>query len=288
MEVDLRYERDRLPAAGERRRPRIRPRGPRRGRPLRAAGHAGARPRDRRAPPASSADRRGTGVLIILPRTPMALRRVGAPAMRRPSASCWSTTIPSCGRGWPPHRHPGRHAGPGEAASGEEALAVFAGQQPEVTLMDLRLPGAGGIDGPPRMHDAVAGRPHHRVHRLRPPTSRSMRPSRRRLVLHPQGRRRTELLQAIRAVHAGPALHLRGDRPPAWPSTFPHHGLKRPRARGPPSTCWRAGATRTSPSALVHLRAHREHPREEHPRQAGGRRPHGGGYPRLEKGDTPH
>src|SRR5260221_3131614 len=40
----------------------------------------------------------------------------------------------------------------GEAQSGEEAIAAFAAQKPDVTLMDLRLPDMSGIDVAARIH----------------------------------------------------------------------------------------------------------------------------------------
>ena len=41
----------------------------------------------------------------------------------------------------------------GEAASGEEAVAAVAEHRPDVVLMDLRMPGIGGLAATARIHD---------------------------------------------------------------------------------------------------------------------------------------
>lgn len=91
----------------------------------------------------------------------------------------------------------------GEAADGEEALALFTSRSPDVTLLDLRLPGPSGIDVAARMQ---ALRPSCRIimftsfareeeiyEALKAGAWSYIR----------KGAARSELLQAIRAVHAG-------------------------------------------------------------------------------------
>lgn len=91
----------------------------------------------------------------------------------------------------------------GEAGDGDEALALFTAQSPDVTLLDLRLPGVSGID--------VAAR----LQALRPACRIIMFTSfaREEEIYEAlkagawsyirKGAARGELLQAIRAVHAG-------------------------------------------------------------------------------------
>jgi two-component system, NarL family, invasion response regulator UvrY len=45
----------------------------------------------------------------------------------------------------------------GTAASGEEAIDVVVGQRPDLVLMDVRMPGIGGIEAARRIADAGAG-----------------------------------------------------------------------------------------------------------------------------------
>ena len=91
----------------------------------------------------------------------------------------------------------------GEAGDGEEALALFTSRSPDVTLLDLRLPGASGIDVAQRLQ---AQRPSCRIimftsfareeeiyEALKAGAWSYIR----------KGAARSELLQAIRAVHAG-------------------------------------------------------------------------------------
>jgi len=91
----------------------------------------------------------------------------------------------------------------GEAGDGEEALALFTSRSPDVTLLDLRLPGASGIDVAQRLQ---ALRPSCRIimftsfareeeiyEALKAGAWSYIR----------KGAARSELLQAIRAVHAG-------------------------------------------------------------------------------------
>jgi two-component system NarL family response regulator len=90
-----------------------------------------------------------------------------------------------------------------EAASGEEAVAAFAAHQPDVTLMDLRLPGASGIDVAARLRDqwpdariimfTSYAREEEIYEALKAGALSYVR----------KGAARSELLQAIRTVHAG-------------------------------------------------------------------------------------
>jgi DNA-binding NarL/FixJ family response regulator len=90
-----------------------------------------------------------------------------------------------------------------EAAHGEEALAAFVDQRPDVTLMDLRLPGVSGIDVATRLHDQW---PDARIIMF---TSYAREEEIYEAVKAGawsyirKGAARSELLQAIRAVHGG-------------------------------------------------------------------------------------
>jgi two-component system NarL family response regulator len=91
----------------------------------------------------------------------------------------------------------------GEAAGADEALAAFAKEPPDVTLMDLRLPGTSGIDLATRIQEQWPGariimftsyaREEEIYEALRAGAWSYIR----------KGAARSELLQAIRAVHAG-------------------------------------------------------------------------------------
>jgi DNA-binding NarL/FixJ family response regulator len=91
----------------------------------------------------------------------------------------------------------------GEAASGDEALTLFAAQKPDVTLMDVRLPGLSGIDVAARLRAQVSdariimftsyAREEEIYEALKAGAWSYIR----------KGAARSELLQAIRAVHAG-------------------------------------------------------------------------------------
>jgi len=90
-----------------------------------------------------------------------------------------------------------------EAASGEEALAAFEEERPDVTLLDLRLPGASGIDVAARIH---AQSPQARIimftsYAREEEIYEAVRAGAWSYVR--KGAARSELLQAIRAVHAG-------------------------------------------------------------------------------------
>jgi DNA-binding NarL/FixJ family response regulator len=91
----------------------------------------------------------------------------------------------------------------GEAANGDEALAVFAAERPDVTLMDLRLPGASGIEVATRIQEQWPGarimmftsfaREEEIYEALKAGAWSYVR----------KGVARSELLQAIRTVFAG-------------------------------------------------------------------------------------
>jgi len=91
----------------------------------------------------------------------------------------------------------------GQAAGADEALAAFAKEAPDVTLMDLRLPGTSGIDLATRIQTQWPGariimftsyaREEEIYEALRAGAWSYIR----------KGAARSELLQAIRAVHAG-------------------------------------------------------------------------------------
>lgn len=93
-----------------------------------------------------------------------------------------------------------------EAASGEQALALLPGAQPDVVLMDLAMPGMGGIEATARL---VRTHPHVRVLVLSMSDDddsvlAAVRAGARGYVL--KGARRSEILRSIRAVAEGEAI----------------------------------------------------------------------------------
>ena len=94
----------------------------------------------------------------------------------------------------------------GEAASGDEAVAITGRLQPDVVLMDLTMPGGDGIAATERIVD---GSPHVAVVVLTmdggdEPVVRALRAGARGYVL--KGAQRPELLRAVRAAAAGDAI----------------------------------------------------------------------------------
>jgi two-component system, NarL family, response regulator len=91
----------------------------------------------------------------------------------------------------------------GQAASGDEALALFSSHKPDVTLMDVRMPGMSGIDIAARLRAQTSdariimftsyAREEEIYEALKAGAWSYIR----------KGAARSELLQAIRAVHAG-------------------------------------------------------------------------------------
>ncbi|GID30600.1 response regulator transcription factor [Paractinoplanes brasiliensis] len=93
-----------------------------------------------------------------------------------------------------------------EAASGEQALALAPAVQPDVVLLDLAMPGMGGIAATERL---VRDMPHVRVLVLSMADDddsvfAAMRAGARGYVL--KGARKAELLRAVRSVAAGEAI----------------------------------------------------------------------------------
>ncbi|MFC0528955.1 response regulator [Phytohabitans kaempferiae] len=93
-----------------------------------------------------------------------------------------------------------------EAATGEQALALAPAAQPDVVLLDLAMPGMGGIATTERL---VASMPHVRVLILSMADDddsvfAAMRAGARGYVL--KGARKAELVRAVRAVAAGEAI----------------------------------------------------------------------------------
>jgi DNA-binding NarL/FixJ family response regulator len=93
-----------------------------------------------------------------------------------------------------------------EAATGEQALALAPAVQPDVVLLDLAMPGMGGIATTERLIRAM---PHIRVLVLSMADDddsvfAAMRAGARGYVL--KGARKAELLRAVRAVAAGEAI----------------------------------------------------------------------------------
>ncbi|MEV8517291.1 response regulator transcription factor [Dactylosporangium sp. NPDC051484] len=94
----------------------------------------------------------------------------------------------------------------GEAASGEEALAALPRLQPDVVLLDLVMPGMGGIAAMARI---AAAMPHVRVLVLSMADDddsvfAAVRAGARGYVL--KGARRTEIIRSIRVVADGEAI----------------------------------------------------------------------------------
>jgi DNA-binding NarL/FixJ family response regulator len=118
----------------------------------------------------------------------------------------------------------------GEAASGEEALAVVGRTTPDVVLLDLGMPGMGGVAATERL---VAASPHARVLVLSMSDDddsvfAALRAGARGYLL--KGAGRAEILRSVRAVAEGeaifgPSIALRlaafFATPPATPSHPP-------------------------------------------------------------------
>src|SRR5260221_5415667 len=120
----------------------------------------------------------------------------------------------------------------GEATSGDEAIAQAAALQPDLILMDLQMPGVGGIEATRRI---LLASPHIRIlvvtmfeddHSV----FAAMRAGARGYVV--KGVNPEEMLHAVRAVGSGeaifsPAIAARlieffaAPRPPVPPQTFP-------------------------------------------------------------------
>jgi DNA-binding NarL/FixJ family response regulator len=120
----------------------------------------------------------------------------------------------------------------GEAATGDEAVALAAAQQPDVILMDVQMPGLNGIEATRQIAQAS---PHIRVLVLTmfdddQSVFAAMRAGARGYLL--KGAKYEEVLRAIRAVGSGeaifsPAIAVRlmdyfaNIRPLAVPQAFP-------------------------------------------------------------------
>lgn len=94
----------------------------------------------------------------------------------------------------------------GEAASGEEALAAVAALHPDVVLLDLSMPGMGGVAATRRL---VTASPHARVLVLSmsdddDSVAAALRAGARGYLV--KGAGRAEMLRAVRAVAEGEAL----------------------------------------------------------------------------------
>jgi DNA-binding NarL/FixJ family response regulator len=94
----------------------------------------------------------------------------------------------------------------GEAPDGESALAVVAGERPDLVLMDLRLPGMGGIEATRRLVEADPGCRIVVVSMLEDDDSifAAMRAGACGYLL--KGADRDELLSALRAVAQGEVI----------------------------------------------------------------------------------
>jgi len=90
-----------------------------------------------------------------------------------------------------------------EASNGEEAVEAFRSHRPDVTLMDLQMPGVDGLGAIGRIRDEF---PNARIIVLTTYTGdtqvlRALRAGARAYIL--KGHVHKELLETIRAVHAG-------------------------------------------------------------------------------------
>ena len=120
----------------------------------------------------------------------------------------------------------------GEAGTGEEAVALAAELQPDVVLMDVQMPGEGGIEATRKI---AQDSPHVRVLVVTmfeddATVFQAMRAGARGYLL--KGANYTEMLRAIRAVGNGEAIfspgvaarlvdYFAGIRPAASPEVFP-------------------------------------------------------------------
>jgi DNA-binding NarL/FixJ family response regulator len=114
----------------------------------------------------------------------------------------------------------------GEAGTGEEAIAVLAARQPDVVLLDLTMPGMGGVAATRRI---VAASPHARVLVLSMSDDddsvfAALRAGARGYLL--KGAGRAEILRSVRAVAGGEAIF--GPTVAARLSTFLAAGPERP------------------------------------------------------------
>jgi DNA-binding NarL/FixJ family response regulator len=90
-----------------------------------------------------------------------------------------------------------------EASNGEEAIEAFRSHRPDVTLMDLQMPGLNGLEAINRIRSEF---PDARIIVLTTYTGdiqvlRALRAGARAYIL--KGHVHKELLEAVRAVHAG-------------------------------------------------------------------------------------
>jgi len=125
----------------------------------------------------------------------------------------------------------------GEAATGEEAIAAAAASQPDVVLMDLQMPGIGGVEA---TRQILFASPHIRVLIVTMfeddySVFTAMRAGARGYII--KGANSSDMLRAIRAVGSGeaifsPAIAVRlmnffaAPRPTILAQTFPELSIR--------------------------------------------------------------
>ena len=154
-----------------------------------------------------------------------------------------------------------------EAANGHQAVEMFRQHQPDVTLLDLRMPGMGGVEAAIVIRSEFPGArmialtTYGGDEDIRRALAAGVQAYLTKDVLH------DELLKAIRAVNAG-QTYLPAAVAASLAAQLPRPDLSAPRGAGAGADRARTGEQADRLHA-EHRRAHRKESREEHPEQAG-------------------